>query len=76
MSPRNEPTQSRLKEAHRLKRLRTTLELTQTELAKEFRVAQGAVAQWENGVRTIPGPVLKLIEAYESGAIKPSSKRH
>jgi DNA-binding transcriptional regulator YiaG len=73
--PRNEPTHLRLKEAQRLKRLRTALELTQTGLAKEFQVAQGAIAQWENGDRTIPGPVLKLIEVYESGAVKPAKKR-
>lgn len=70
--PRNQPSQPRLKEAQKLKRLRAALEMTQRELAKEFRVAPGAIAQWETGDRTIPGPVLLLIEIYESGAVKPA----
>jgi len=50
--------------------------MSQVELAKEFQVAQGAIAQWERGDRTIPGPVLKLVSIYESGAVgpKPSKK--
>ena len=39
--------------------------MTQREFAKEFQVSQGAVAHWEAGNRTIPGPMLKLIESYE-----------
>ncbi len=34
-------------------------------MAKDFKVAHGAIAFWEQGKRTIPGPVLKLIEIYE-----------
>ena len=60
-----------MKEAQRLKKLRTALALSQRDFAREFRVAQGAIAHWEAGNRTIPGPVLKLIEIYESGVVKP-----
>jgi len=72
--PRNKPTSSRKGEGQRLKALRGKLGLTQQALAREFQCAQGAVAQWEAGDRTIPGPVLKLIEIYESGRIKPGQK--
>lgn len=69
--PRNLPSSSRTKEAQRLKRLRTSLDLTQRELAREFGVAPNAVTQWELGDRTIPGPVLRLMDIYESGVISP-----
>ena len=52
-------------EATRLKRLRTTLGLTQRELATEFKVAHGAIASWESGNQTLPGPVIKLLDLYE-----------
>jgi predicted unusual protein kinase regulating ubiquinone biosynthesis (AarF/ABC1/UbiB family) len=39
--------------------------MTQRELATEFQVTCGAVAQWEGGQKTIPGPVLRLISLYE-----------
>ena len=64
-----------MKEAQRLKKLRASLDMSQRDFAKEFRVAQGAIAHWEAGNRTIPGPVLKLIEIYESGAVKPSASK-
>lgn len=74
--PRTQPTKSlRIKEANRLKKLREKLELTQTELAVEFNVAQGAIAQWENGDRTVAGPIIRLIEIYESGAVKALKRR-
>jgi predicted unusual protein kinase regulating ubiquinone biosynthesis (AarF/ABC1/UbiB family) len=50
----------------RLIRIRKTLRLSQRQLAKEFQVSTGAVGSWEVGKRDIPGPVLKLIEIYES----------
>jgi transcriptional regulator with XRE-family HTH domain len=56
----------------KLKRLRLALDMSQRALAKEFRVAPGAIAQWETGDRTIPGPVLKLIEIYEAKTSKES----
>jgi predicted unusual protein kinase regulating ubiquinone biosynthesis (AarF/ABC1/UbiB family)/DNA-binding XRE family transcriptional regulator len=51
--------------AARLIRLRSKLGFSQRELAKEFRVSPGAIGFWESGGRVIPGPVLKLIEAFE-----------
>ena len=64
--PRFEKKKSlRSKEASRLKRLREKLGWTQQRLAEEWLVSDGAVGHWEDGVRTIPGPVLKLIEIYE-----------
>lgn len=49
----------------RLKALRQNLGLSQRQLAAEFKVSAGAIAQWESGSRPIPGPVIKLIEVYE-----------
>src|SRR5689334_17125334 len=49
----------------RLIRLRQKLDLSQREIAKEFRVSPGAVGFWESGARPIPGPIIKLIAAYE-----------
>jgi len=53
------------KEAERLIKVRQDLGLTQIDLAKEFKVTRQALGMWERGERTIPGPVLKLIEIYE-----------
>jgi predicted unusual protein kinase regulating ubiquinone biosynthesis (AarF/ABC1/UbiB family) len=52
-------------EAARLRRLRDALGLNQRELSREFNVTHGAVAGWESGKRTIPGPVLRLMDLYE-----------
>ena len=66
MTPRTGiPKSTRQKEASRLTTLREALNLTQREMADEFRVTHGAIGLWERGERTIPGPVLKLIEMYE-----------
>jgi predicted unusual protein kinase regulating ubiquinone biosynthesis (AarF/ABC1/UbiB family) len=35
-------------------------------MAGELKVAHGAVGLWESGARTIPGPVLKLMELFEA----------
>jgi predicted unusual protein kinase regulating ubiquinone biosynthesis (AarF/ABC1/UbiB family) len=51
-------------EAERLRRLRERSGLTQADLAESFGVAKSAVAQWERGERTIPGPALELIDLY------------
>ncbi|MBX9767545.1 MAG: helix-turn-helix domain-containing protein [Bdellovibrionales bacterium] len=56
---------NRAKLSERLKKLRASLGITQSELAKEFRVTQGAIAHWESGERAVPGPISKLIELYE-----------
>lgn len=63
--PRSQRVPSRRREAARLRRLREALGLSQRELAAEFRVAHGAVGLWESGARTIPGPVLKLMDLFE-----------
>ena len=47
-------------------RLRELLGLSQRELAVEFHVAPAAVALWERGQRTIPGPALRLLRLYEA----------
>jgi transcriptional regulator with XRE-family HTH domain len=66
MTPRSGiPKSTRQKEAARLTALREALKLTQREMADEFRVTHGAIGLWERGERTIPGPVLKLIDLYE-----------
>jgi transcriptional regulator with XRE-family HTH domain len=41
------------------------LGLTQRELAKELQVSSGAIGFWESGARVIPGPILKLMDAFE-----------
>jgi predicted unusual protein kinase regulating ubiquinone biosynthesis (AarF/ABC1/UbiB family)/DNA-binding XRE family transcriptional regulator len=64
--PRRREGDIRSEEARRLRRIRDALELTQREMAEQFGVASSAIAQWESGKHTIPGPVLRLIELYES----------
>ncbi len=71
--PRHVERESRHSEADRLRELRASMGVSQRELAEEFNVAAGAIAQWESGARTVPGPVLRLIELYES-ELGPSSR--
>ncbi len=52
--------------SERLIRLRKKLGISQREMAQEFAVSNGAVALWESGERPIPGPVIKLIDSFES----------
>jgi DNA-binding transcriptional regulator YiaG len=61
---------ARKKEAERLSNIREVLGLSRAELAKEFKVTPQALGMWERGERTIPGPVLRLIEIYEAKARK------
>lgn len=63
--PRFQEGETRNEEASRLSALREALGMSQRELAAEFQVTSGAIAQWETGQRTIPGPVLQLISLYE-----------
>jgi predicted unusual protein kinase regulating ubiquinone biosynthesis (AarF/ABC1/UbiB family) len=63
--PRFQESESRAAEGTRLAALRDVLGMSQRELADEFQVTSGAIAQWETGQRTIPGPVLQLIALYE-----------
>ncbi len=51
--------------AERLILLRKKLGLSQREMAKEFKVSNGAIALWEQGGRPVPGSVLKLLDLYE-----------
>jgi transcriptional regulator with XRE-family HTH domain len=64
--PRKSPSaNSKEKESKRLRDLREVLGMSTRELAQEFMVSQTAITLWENGERTIPGSVLKLLEIYE-----------
>ncbi|HEY3256606.1 MAG TPA: AarF/UbiB family protein [Polyangiaceae bacterium] len=59
-------TRAERSDARRLRELREVLGLSQRELAKEFKVAHGAIASWESGARALPGPVSKLLDLYEA----------
>ncbi len=39
--------------------------MTQRQMAREFNVAHGAIAGWESGARTLPGPAVRLLELHE-----------
>lgn len=49
----------------RLMKLKKVFGWSQAQLAKEWNVSAGTIGLWESQHRTIPGPVLKLIEIYE-----------
>lgn len=53
----------------RLIELRKLLSWSQARLAKEWEVHPGTIALWETGSRSIPGPVKKLIQIYESSPV-------
>ena len=63
--PRVVSKKDRTPEADRLRKLREKLGLSQQEMAQYFRVSSGSIAFWENRQRTIPGPVLLLIDLFE-----------
>src|SRR5688572_10954493 len=63
--PRHRQPGIRESESERLRQLRLHLGLSQRDLAAEFRVAPAAVAQWESGSRTMPGPAVRLLELHE-----------
>ena len=50
------------------------MDMSVREFAKEFRVAFGSVSQWENGIHSIPGSVMKLVEIYEDRLEKKGKK--
>ena len=52
-------------DSRRLNQIRETLGFTQRQMADELKVTSGAIALWESGRRSIPGPVIRLIELYE-----------
>lgn len=51
--------------ANRLKKIRDLLGYSQREMAEELQVVHGTIGLWEAGSRSIPGPVLRLMELYE-----------
>lgn len=55
-----------LSPAQRLIQLRERLGFSQRDLAREFQVSNGAIGLWEKNERPVPGPVLKLLDLYES----------
>lgn len=63
--PRLQIKSKKLEEANRLKKIRSILGLSQRAMAKEFKVAPASIALWESTKRTIPGPILVLLELYE-----------
>lgn len=64
--PRTLTEAARRGEARRLSKLREALGFSQKDLAEAFGVTASAITQWELGDRTISGPVLRLMEAYEN----------
>lgn len=64
--PRTRRRVERAIEAWTVARLREITGLTQSDLARALGVTRSAVAQWESGERTIPGPVLKLLDIYRA----------
>lgn len=65
---------SKSSNAARFRALRSNLGMSQRDFAREFRVSASAVAHWETGARSVSGPVLKLLEIYES-RLKESPQR-
>jgi predicted unusual protein kinase regulating ubiquinone biosynthesis (AarF/ABC1/UbiB family) len=64
--PSKKPRKNKKKDAVlQLKRLRSVLNLSQREIAEEFKVGHAAVSAWESGSRSIPGPVIKLMDIYQ-----------
>lgn len=57
-------------DAKRILKLRKKMGMSQRALAKEFNVSPGAVAHWENGLRKVSGPILRLLEIYENCSTK------
>jgi len=45
-----------------LKALRAKLGLTQPELAEKVSVARNTINRWEMGIRSIPEPVVRLLD--------------
>lgn len=58
----------------RLKWIRYTLGLTQTELAARIGVTLRTVQRWEAGTTAPPGPALKLIDLIEYQAALRAAK--
>lgn len=47
--------------AEEITRIRNSLGLTQTELAKQLECRQATVSDWENGKKKISKPYIKLL---------------
>ncbi len=66
--PRTVTKAQKKEEALRMRKVREKMGLTQAQLAEKLRVVPSAVNQWESGNRTIPGPVMVLVEMFEKSA--------
>jgi DNA-binding XRE family transcriptional regulator len=60
MPRRHDPDPMDADAALRLRKLREHLGWSQRDLAREFKVTSGAVAQWEGRERAVSGPALRL----------------
>ena len=67
-------SKTKIQNATRLIKLREALGFSQREMAKEFGVTQGAIGLWERSERPITGPILKLMDIYETRLAKEESK--
>src|SRR5262249_24492608 len=74
--PRHRDESTREREGQRVRGLRELFGWSQSQVAREFGVATAAVSHWEAGERTVPGPVLRLIDLYEEElGYAPSAER-
>jgi DNA-binding transcriptional regulator YiaG len=58
-----------------LKTLRAELGLTQPQLGEKLGVARNTVTRWEMGIRSIPEPVVRLLEFLRKEAQATGTKR-
>ena len=58
-----------------LKAVRTKLGLTQTQLGEKLGVARNTVTRWEMGIRSIPEPVVRLLEFLQKEAQATKTRR-
>tara|TARA_B100000902_G_C26730803_1_gene631258 strand:+ start:349 stop:579 length:231 start_codon:yes stop_codon:yes gene_type:complete len=42
------------------------LKVNRSALAKEFNVTPAAISLWVSGKRSMPGPMIRLLQIYES----------
>lgn len=56
--------------ASEVRKIRTKLGLTQTELADRLGVTQAAVSMWEDGKRVCRGPAAKMLKALSDASKK------
>ena len=61
--------------AETLKGVRTKLRLTQAQLNGQLGVARNTVTRWEMGIRSIPEPVVRLLEFLQKEAQATKTRR-